>query len=191
MTEPAATNLEKRADFFKALGHPVRLLILNLVHTRPRHGEELALILSLNQATVSHHLALLVNAGLLASQKDQYYQVYTLQPAPLQKMLNDLVFLPQSDLPERVEEDAFRKKVLATFFRHGRLTGIPAQLKKRQVILEKIAESFEPDQAYTEREVNLVLLDYHDDVAALRRGLVETGLMTRAEGVYRKKLGEV
>ena len=65
----ATTNFEKRAEFFKALGHPVRLLILNLVHARSRHGEELALILSLNQATISHHLNLLVEAGLLTSKK--------------------------------------------------------------------------------------------------------------------------
>ncbi len=82
-------------------------------------------------------------------------------------------------MPEQVEEDAFRKKVLATFIRHGRLTAIPAQLKKRQVILEKIAESFEPGRQYSEREVNVILLDFHDDVATLRRGLIESGLMKR------------
>ncbi len=69
MPETATANLERRAEFFKALGHPVRLLILNLVQARPRHGEELALILMLNQATISHHLGLLVNAGLLTCTK--------------------------------------------------------------------------------------------------------------------------
>lgn len=187
MSKAPAVDLERRADLFKALGHPVRLLILNLVHARPRHGEELALILSLNPATVSHHLTQLVEAGLLTSQKDQYYQTYSLLPAPLQRTLRELVFLPQDDLPGRVEEDAYRKKVLAAFFQHGRLVSIPAQLKKRQVILEKIADAFEPGQKYTERQVNLILLDYHDDVAALRRGLVEAGLMTRAEGIYERK----
>ena len=187
MRENQTANFEMRAEFFKALGHPVRLLILNLVQARPRHGEELALILSLNQATISHHLALLVEAGLLSSQRDQYYQTYSIQPALLQQPLKDLVFSIQAGLPARVEEDAYRKKVLATFLRYGRLVSIPAQLKKRQVILEKIAESFEPGRSYTEREVYLVLLDYHDDVATLRRGLVELGLMTRSEGIYQRK----
>ena len=186
MPETATANLERRAEFFKALGHPVRLLILNLVQTRPRHGEELALILMLNQATISHHLGLLTNAGLLTAQKDQYYQTYSLAPGALQKTLHEIVFFPQADMPEQVEEDAFRKKVLATFIRHGRLTAIPAQLKKRQVILEKIAESFEPGRQYSEREVNVILLDFHDDVATLRRGLIESGLMKRAEGIYQR-----
>jgi hypothetical protein len=186
MLSPAQVDLEKRAELFKALGHPVRLLILSLIRAKPRHGEELALILSLNPATVSHHLTLLTNAGLLSAQKDQYYQTYSLVPQVLQKPLSDLVFVSQAGMPDAVEEDAFRKKVLDTFLRHGRLTKIPAQLKKRQVILEKIAETFEPEQDYTEREVNIILLDFHDDVAALRRGLVETGLMSREQGIYRK-----
>lgn len=186
MPSSAATNLEKRAEFFKAMGHPIRLLILNLVKEKPRHGEELALILSLNQATISHHLALLEQAGLLRSQKDQYYQVYSLELEPWLKTLHELAFMPQMDLPDRVEEDAYRKKVLGIFFRFGRLVAIPAQLKKRQVIMEKIVESFEPGRTYTEREVNQILLDFHDDVAYLRRALVEMDLMKRSEGIYER-----
>jgi DNA-binding HxlR family transcriptional regulator len=186
MSDTDASKLERRAEFFKALGHPARLLILTLMRTKPRHGEELALILSLNPATISHHLALLEQAGLLSSQKDQYYQVYSLRAGVLQKSLDELVFMPQADLPDRVEVDAYRKKVLGTFFRYGRLVAIPAQLKKRQVILEKIVESFEPGRTYTEREVNLILLDFHDDVASLRRGLIEMDLMKRSDGIYER-----
>ncbi|MFZ6026570.1 MAG: metalloregulator ArsR/SmtB family transcription factor [Chloroflexota bacterium] len=186
MTNPASADLDRRAELFKALGHPVRLLMLNLIQAKPRHGEELALILSLNPATVSHHLSLLAGAGLLSAQKDQYYQTYSLAGPALKKTLAEIVFMPAADLPADVEEDAYRKKVLAAFMRHGRLTRLPTQLKKRQVILEKIAEAFEPGQAYTEREVNILLLDFHDDVASLRRGLIETGLMERQQGIYRK-----
>lgn len=188
MASSDSADLEKRAELFKALGHPVRLLILNLIRVKPRHGEELALILGLNPATISHHLTLLTKAGLLSAQKDQYYQIYTLDNAPLKKTLTELIFMPQTDLLGGVEEDAYRRKVLNTFMRHGRLTKIPAQLKKRQVILEKIAEAFEPGQLYPEREVNIILLDFNDDVAALRRGLVETGLLTRDHNVYQKKI---
>lgn len=188
MNSPAAANLERRAELFKALGHPVRLLMLNLIRSKPRHGEELALILMLNPATVSHHLSLLLDIGLLVAQKDQYYQTYSLVSQLLTKPLSDLVFMPQNDLPERLDEDAFRNKVLSTFIHHGRLIKIPAQLKKRQVILEKIAESFEPGRAYTEREVNIILLDFHDDVAALRRGLVEARLLTREKGIYERRI---
>ena len=42
MSEPThEQDLDARAELLKAMGHPVRLLILNLVDMKPRHGEEL------------------------------------------------------------------------------------------------------------------------------------------------------
>jgi len=73
-----------------------------------------------------------------------------------------------------------------TFIRRGRLTQIPAQHKKQQIILERLVEEFEPDREYAEREVNQILVEFHDDVAALRRGLVGHGLMERTAGIYRR-----
>jgi len=190
MSNTAEANIEKRAQFFKALGHPARLLIMNLIKQKPRHGEELALILMLNPATVSHHLSILVKAGLLKSHKEQYYQVYSIENSQLGKSISEMIFGPQTGIAENVEQDAYRQKVLSTFMRRGRLVGIPAQRKKRQIILEEIVEQFEPEKAYPEREVNIILLDFHDDVAALRRGLVEFDLMERTtNGVYRRKGG--
>lgn len=179
-------NLEARADLFKALGHPTRLLILNLVRIKPRHGQELAEILRLNPATISHHLTKLIEAGLLNAKKDQYYQTYTLNGEHLGLALGDLVHLPQPALSSGVAQDAYREKVLRTFFRHGRLVQFPAQLKKRLVVLEKIAESFEPGREYPEREVNHILLDFNDDVASLRRGMIEHKIMSRNKGIYKK-----
>lgn len=180
------TDLETKADFFKALGHPTRLLILNLVRLKPRHGEELALILNLKPATISHHLAKLSQAGLLKSKKDQYYQTHSLSGNMLKLPLEDLIHLPQPRLQVEVEEDAYKDKVLKTFFSRGRLVRLPAQLKKQEVVLRFIIESFDPGQTYTEREVNILLLDFHDDVAALRRGLISQKLMKRDQGIYQR-----
>jgi ArsR family transcriptional regulator len=183
----AEENLEARAELLKALGHPARLIILNLLRSKPRHGEELAAILRLNQATVSHHLARLSQAGLVKSERTQYYQIYSLAGDVFKRKLGDLVFLPQPGLPDGVEEDAYRAKVLATFMRRGRITNLPAQLKKRQIILAKLAEEFDPDRDYTEREVNQILVEFHDDVASLRRELVGLRFMERKRGIYRRR----
>lgn len=182
----AERNLDARAALFKALGHPVRLLILNLVKMRPRHTEELASILLLNPGTISFHLSQLQEAGLLQSRKEQYYQIYSLVGDLLGRPLSDIVFLAGPDLATEVEEDAYRQDVLETFLRRGRLTRIPAQRRKQQIILERLSKEFEPEREYTEREVNRILVEFHDDVATLRRGLVDQGLMERAEGVYRR-----
>ena len=179
-------NLEARAELFKALGHLVRLLILNLVRMQPRHGQELAEILRLNPATVSHHLTKLSEAGLLTAEKDQYYQTYSLVGGALEKSLTEMVFLPQPGLKASVAEDAFRVKVLDTFFKHGRLLQIPAQRKKQLIIYEKLAEEFEPGREYSEREVNLILVEFNEDVAQLRRSLIDFGFLTRNQGIYQR-----
>ncbi|WP_420628791.1 metalloregulator ArsR/SmtB family transcription factor [Candidatus Leptofilum sp.] len=185
----AEFNLEERAQLFKALGHPARLLMLNLIQQKPRHGEELAAILNLKPATVSHHLGKLAEAGLLTSTKDQYYQIYSLVAGVLKKPLGEVIRLPQPSLKAEVQTDAYRQKVLNTFVKHGRVVRLPAQLKKLQVILELIVQEFEPEREYTEKEVNFTLLDFHEDVATLRRSLIEHNLMTRNRGIYRRLSG--
>ena len=184
--ENYAANLETRAQFFKALGHPARLLIINLVKTKPRHTEELAAILNLKPATVSHHLSQLTAVGLLTSQKDQYYQIYSLAGDWLDKKLEEVVSLSEPGMETAVSQDAYRDKVLKNFFNRGRLTQIPAQQKKRQVIMEKLVEEFEPGQEYTEQEVNRILIEFHDDVATLRREFIAFKLMTRDHGIYQR-----
>ena len=182
----AEANLEARAELFKALGHPARLLILSLIDRKPRHGEELAAILGLNPATVSHHLTRLAEAGLLDAHKEQYYQVYTRRRDLLERRIVDIVRMPQPGLAAHVAEDAYREKVLRSFLRRGRLVRIPAQRKKRQIVLERLVEQFAPDRDYSEREVNQTLVEFHDDVATLRRELVGYRLMKRAGGIYRR-----
>jgi hypothetical protein len=80
-----------------------------------------------------------------------------------------------------------REKVLRAFVRDGRLVSIPAKPKKRELLLSFILEqSFLEDRDYEEREVNQRLGLLHPDVAALRRYLVDAGLMTREAGIYRR-----
>ncbi len=188
-SQPALTpeeNLAARAALFKALGHPARLLILNLIHAKPRHGEELAMILHLTPATISHHLTKLTDVGLLASHKDQYYQVYSLTGDLLDRTIGEFVAMPQEGVRAQVSVDAYRDKVLRTFLKRGRLTALPAQLKKRLVILAHIAQEFEPNRTYTEHEVNMLLLEFDEDVATLRRALVDHGFLEREAGIYQR-----
>ena len=185
-TSETADNLKARAQLFRALGHPARLVILNLLRKQPRHGEELAVILNLQPATISHHLAQLSAAGLVVSQRDQYYQTYSLVSEALDRNLGDLIAFSTPGLTAGAEEDAYETKVLRTFVQCGRLVSIPVQRKKRQVILAFLAERFEPGRAYTELQVNQVLVEFHEDVATLRRELVSYGHLAREHGVYRR-----
>jgi len=75
-------------------------------------------------------------------------------------------------------------RVLRSFVREGRLVSIPAQRAKRLVVLDLLAQDFEPGHRYKERTVNAKLCRWHDDTAALRRYLVDEGFFQRESGEY-------
>ena len=75
-------------------------------------------------------------------------------------------------------------KVLRRFVKDGRLTSIPAAHGKRLVVLDWLAQRFEPGEIYPERAVNLTIGKVHADYATLRRYLVDDGFLERREGFY-------
>ena len=66
----------------------------------------------------------------------------------------------------------------------GRLHTIPTRHAKLLVVLDHLAQRFEPGHTYSEQEVNEVLVGFHPDYAALRRHLVDNQFLTREDGVY-------
>ncbi|WP_232534081.1 DUF2087 domain-containing protein [Plantactinospora sp. KBS50] len=85
-----------------------------------------------------------------------------------------------------------RDRVLRTFLTDGRLVSMPARAGKRRILLEHIATRFEPGVRYPESEVNIMLRAiYPADWVALRRYLVDEGLLDRADGWYWRSGGYV
>ncbi len=79
-------------------------------------------------------------------------------------------------------------KTLRAYLVDGRLVTIPAQEKKRQVVLRFLVERvFAEDRSYPEKEVNQRLALFHPDVASLRRYLVDHGYVDREAGLYRRR----
>nr|WP_239521844.1 DUF2087 domain-containing protein [Geodermatophilus sabuli] len=93
--------------------------------------------------------------------------------------------------PEPLSDDPAEDAVLSAFVREGRLVSIPAQRGKRRVVLEHLVRVFDAGVRYPEREVNALLGVWHPDVAALRRYLVDEGLLSREAGVYWRSGGWV
>lgn len=84
------------------------------------------------------------------------------------------------------------ERILQAFFADdGTLHTIPSKRTKLLVVLDRLAQEFEPGQRYEEAEVNLVLNRIHPDHAALRRYLVENGFLARESGVYWRSGGTV
>lgn len=93
--------------------------------------------------------------------------------------------------PEPLSDDPAEDAVLSAFLRDGRLVAIPPRRGKRLVVLNHLVRVFEPGVRYPEREVNALLAAWHADVAALRRYLVDEGLLTREAGMYWRSGGRV
>jgi len=172
-------------EFFKVLADEKRLQIVGLLAKQDYSVEELATILGVSSATVSHHLRKLQKAGLVQAQAAQHYHIYSLQLQALHEMSEKI--LSRAALQETTEEldlDAYDRKVLRDFMDGDRLKSIPRQWKKREVILRYLAEQFEWDRRYTEKEVNEILSRTHEDYASLRRYLVDSRRLAREHEVY-------
>src|SRR3982750_2556574 len=82
--------------------------------------------------------------------------------------------------------------ILRSFFdAEGRLVTVPAKRGKRLVVLDHLAQRFEPGERYSEPGVNRRLREAHEGVAALRRYLVDEGFLSRDAGVYWRTGGSV
>ena len=178
----------------KALSDASRLRIVGLLAARPYTVEELAASVELTPGTVVHHLKRLEAAGLVRGQPSHPYVEYSLRVDRLQalgRQLGDLERARERTAtlpgPDGEALPAFDAKVLRAFIVDGRLVAIPAQEKKKEVVLRYLRERcFAEDRPYAEKEVNARLAVFHPDVASLRRHLVEHGLVTRDAGIYRR-----
>lgn len=178
-------DLDEMLRYLKGLADATRLRLLGLLATEERSVEELAALLRLKAPTVSHHLAKLKELDLVRMRAEGNTHYYRLNEHGLGRM-NTLLATPErvAALAGEASGDAWERKVLRDFFVEGRLKEIPAQRKKRDVILRWLAEQFEWGRTYTENEVNELLRQYHEDVASLRRELIGLRLLQREHGVY-------
>ena len=59
-----------KAEFFKALAHPIRIRILEIVRDGEHSVQELQVALGVDQATVSQHLAVLRGKDVVVARKE-------------------------------------------------------------------------------------------------------------------------
>jgi hypothetical protein len=89
---------------------------------------------------------------------------------------------PLGDLPSQ----------LRPFVRDGRISVIPAKHAVRLLLLDRVAQAFEPGRRYPELAVNEILKRLYDDHATLRRYLVDEELLSRTpDGTYWRSGGTV
>lgn len=68
---------------------------------------------------------------------------------------------------------------------------MPARQSRRRLLLDQIAQAFEPGVRYSERHVSQFLGAICTDYAALRRYLVDEEFLSRSDGEYWRSGGTV
>lgn len=180
---------EQLATVFKALADPTRLRILGLIAVSPHTGKGLAAALQVTAPVISHHMERLVNTGIVSVRRDGQLRWYALDERAL-AAVSALVATKSGSVSQQAvssddPEQRNRQEIVRRFFDGDRLVQIPSGRKKRVIVLQHLLGRFDPAMEYDEREVNTILREVHEDVATLRRELVDYGFVTRAGGVYR------
>lgn len=183
MTESEAISL------FKCLSDKSRLQILKSLAIEDMYVERLAERLGISAPTVSFHLKKLADASAVTSYKNQYYMMYSLNRKVFEVSILKILEEESDEAEIQAKRDAeYRKKVINAFFEYGKLKAIPSQRKKERIVLEVIADAFEYDRIYSEREVNIIIADFHDDFCTIRRDMVAENLLDRdSKGYWRTR----
>ncbi len=163
-------------SFVKAMASAERLRIIGVLVRGRATQTEIAEQLHLPVRDVFNHLSFLAHIGVVHETDG----VYDLDEKAIDALARGQLegrraaYIPPADK----QEDA--RKVLKNYLNaDGSLKQIPPRGNKLLVVLNFIVEAFAFDTDYTEKEVNTILRRFHLDTAALRRYLVDNGLMAR------------
>lgn len=176
-------QLDRLVLFHKALGDVTRIRILTLLKNGPLHGQALAGKLGVKPPTITHHMAKLREAGLVYERRDKNTIYFYLNEKNL--IASAQAILKIGEMPEQSLADKEKQAVIMNFFTpEGRLKQIPAQRKKKLIVLEQLVKGLKSGQKYTEKEINEYIKQYHEDFATIRREFVMCHFMFRENGIY-------
>lgn len=155
-------------EILRALADPERLAIAGALARSEQTATALAESLGISVGRVRRHLNRLTATGIARLREDR--KAYLLDAETLRWAAEQAG--PPRDaglaLGATTEDE---EVVLRTFFRDGRLT--------------------EPGVRYDEKTVNVMVGRFHNDHAAIRRYLVDGGLLSRERGEYWRSGGRV
>ena len=173
--------MKEKLELLKLLADETRLEILNILLKEDSYVEKIACELSLTPATICYHLKKMEAAGVVNCSRSQFYIIYSLNREIFDKPLYELI---KKDEELVDAEEKYKKEVISHFFKYGRLTQLPTQRKKREIVLWEIAKEFKSGEKYDEKEVNEVIHKFHEDHCTIRREMIACGIMAREKEIY-------
>ena len=162
-------------NFVKAMASAERLRIIGVLARGRATQSEIAEQLGVHVRDVFNHLSFLAEVGVVTETNG----VYDLDEKAIESFARGQ-FEGKRPAYEADEQPEDVRKVLKNFLNaDGSLKQIPPQGNKLLIVLNFIVDAFAFEANYTEKEVNTILRRFHLDTAALRRYLVDNGLMGR------------
>ena len=163
-------------SFVKAMASAERLRIVGVLARGKATQSEIAGQLGMPVRDVFNHLSFLAEVGVIHETDG----IYDLDEKAIESFARGQFEGKRPSYEAKQEEPEDVRKVLKTFLNaDGSLKQIPPQGNKLLIVLNFIVDAFGYDTNYTEKEVNTILRRFHLDTAALRRYLVDNGLMAR------------
>ncbi|ERN55062.1 metalloregulator ArsR/SmtB family transcription factor [Alkalihalophilus marmarensis] len=179
-------QLNRLVNFHKTLGDKTRIQIIALLKNSPLHGQAIAGKLGLTPPTISHHLAKLRDINLVYQRREKNTIYYHLDEKKLEIMAAAIIKVgSEVEMDPFKVEDQEKYKVIHNFFTDdGKLKTIPAQRKKKLIILQYLASKLNVGVIYSEKELNEFIKQYHEDFATIRREFIMCHFMHRENGMY-------
>ncbi|MGE7878626.1 metalloregulator ArsR/SmtB family transcription factor [Peribacillus muralis] len=181
-------QIEKLVAFHKTMGDVTRIRIISILANGPKRGQAIAGILSLTAPTISHHLTKLKEINLVRDRREKNSVYYFLNDDVLQhysRALPEMILNKGESKMDTQKLSGEQKKVLENFLTaDGRLKTIPAQRKKKLIVLYHMASLLENGRKYDEKDLNSFIQTFHDDYATIRRELIIGSIMYRENSIY-------
>ncbi|EES74860.1 MULTISPECIES: metalloregulator ArsR/SmtB family transcription factor [Paenibacillus] len=180
-------QLDRLVHFHKAVGDVTRIRIIALLQNGPLHGQALAGKLGVTPPTITHHMTKLREADLVYERRDKNTIYFYLNEKSLTQQAQAILKVGKaSSAAEDKQEAAARKAAIQDNFfnRDGTLKHLPAQRKKKLIVLERLVKGLEPHRKYTEKEINEYIRQYHEDYATIRREFIMNHFMYRENDIY-------
>lgn len=169
----------------RALADPMRLRLLTALLDEPRTLEELATQLASDVATIAHQVRKLEMAGLVVARNDSMVR-YRAELGKLQRAAIQITPPKRVRATASVAEiDGETRDVLSAFFDGPRLTALPVQRRKKDLVLEEVLRRLPVQPEYREPELNQMIAAMYADFCSVRREWIMAGYMVRDRGVYR------
>ncbi|MGO4182326.1 metalloregulator ArsR/SmtB family transcription factor [Paenibacillus sp. MCAF9] len=185
-------QLDKVVAYHKALSDPTRIKLLIMLAEGELNGQVLAEKLGVTPATITHHATKLREASLINERREKNTIYFSLNHYFIKSNANaaaELIYR-NAGAEKGVDnmEDSNKKlkdSVIRNFFTaEGKLKHMPAQHKKKLIVLQHMVSHLTRGKQYTEKEINEFIKGYHDDFATIRREFIMHQLMFRENDIY-------